>query len=324
MVDAACQTTMPDIAIQDLKNSDQKTRFYTGFVSFQMLMHFFTVLMNHGAGKLNYWEGQKRSMGEKQYHKEGVEKPGRKRTLSPLSEFLMVMMRLRMGLLQEHLTDIFKVSTSTVNRTLITWINFLFDHCKGLIAWPTQEQLLWNLPRAFQDFPNTQIVIDCTEFFIQKPSSLLAQNITWSEYKHNNTLKVLIGTSPSGMVVFVSVVYGGRVSDRFITEATGLLPRIDPGMTIMADKGFTIQDLLPESVNLNIPPRIPSARQMTRKEFFNTAHIAQARIVVEMKMEQIKNYEILNRTIPISEMHLAEQYIFICAALTNLLPPLLK
>lgn len=63
---------------------------------------------------------------------------------------------------------------------------------------------------------------------------------------------------------------------------------------------------------------------MTAREFFKTAHIAQARIVVEMKMEQIKNYQILNRTIPISEIPLAQQYVFICVALTNLLPPLLK
>lgn len=323
-VDCATQTTLPDIAFEDLQSDDHKTRFYTGFVNFAMLMHFYSVLVTHGADKLNYWEGQKRSLGDKTYHKEGVGKPGKKRTLSSKAEFLMMMMRLRMGLLQEHLADIFKVSQSTVSRTLLTWTNFLYDHAKGLIPWPTQQQIIWNLPRAFTDFPNTQIILDCTEFFIQKPSSLLAQNLTWSEYKHNNTVKVLIGVTPAGLVNFVSRVYGGRVSDRHITDKSDLLPRIDPTMTVMADKGFTISDLMPLGVDLNIPPRIPSDRQMTSREFFKTAHIAQARIVVEMKMEQIKNYEILNRTIPITEMPLAEQYIFICAALTNLLPPLLK
>ncbi len=322
--DVGCQTNLPDISVEDLKNDDHKTRFYTGFVNFQMLMLFLTTLMKHGADKLNYWEGQKRSMGDKQYHQEGVDKPGRKRKLSVPAEFLMVMMRLRMGLLQEHLVDIFKVSQSTVSRILTTWTNFLYDHAKGLIAWPTRTQILWNLPRAFQDFRDTQIVVDCTEFFIEKPTGLLAQNITWSEYKHHNTIKVLIGVTPSGMVNFVSRAYGGRVSDRQITAKSGLLPLIDLGMTIMADKGFTVEDMLPLGVNLNIPPRIPSARQMTKSEFFTTAHIAQARIVVEMKMEQFKNYQILNRTVPISEMRLMEQYIFICAALTNLLPLLLK
>ena len=91
----------------------------------------------------------------------------------------------------------------------------------------------------------------------------------------------------------------------------------------MADKAFTVEDLLPADVGLNIPPRIPGHRQMTTHEFFQTQGIASARIVVEMKMEQIKNYRILNGTLPLSEAHLAEQMVFICTALTNLLPPLL-
>ena len=91
----------------------------------------------------------------------------------------------------------------------------------------------------------------------------------------------------------------------------------------MADKGFTVEDLLPADVGLNIPPRIPGHRQMTAHEFFHTQGIASARIVVEMKMEQIKNYRILNGTLPFSEAHFAAQMVFICTALTNLLPPLL-
>jgi hypothetical protein len=43
-------------------------------------------------------------------------KPGRKRSLRPEDEFLLVCMRLRLGLLQEHLGDIFCVSKTTVSR----------------------------------------------------------------------------------------------------------------------------------------------------------------------------------------------------------------
>ena len=71
-------------------------------------------------------------------------------------------------------------------------------------------------------------------------------------------------------------------------------------------------------------PRIPGHRQMTAKEFYQTQGIASARIVVEMKMEQFKNYRILSGTLPLSEAHLAEQMVFLCLAWTNLLPPLMK
>ncbi|XP_062584812.1 uncharacterized protein LOC134281470 [Saccostrea cucullata] len=324
-VNAEVQADLPRMTYEDMKDDDSKTRFYTGFATFQIFWMFFAVLrQKHGAEKLNYWEGETRSMGEKSYHEPGVKKPGRKRSLRPVDEFLMVCMRLRLGLLQEHLADIFRVSETTVSRVMNTWINFLYDHCKSLIKWVSREQILCNLPKLFSMHADTRIVLDCTEFFIEKPSSLKAQWMTWSEYKHSNTFKILIGVSPSGMVTFVSRLWGGNVSDRHITQHDGFLPKLSPGDVVMADKGFTIEDLLPADVGLNVPPRVSSTCQMSKHDFFKTNRIASARIVVEMKMEQIKNYNIVNSVLPISEVHLSEQIIVICTSLTNLLPPLLK
>ena len=87
----------------------------------------------------------------------------------------MMSMQLRLGLLQGHLADIFNVSESTVYRTTNTWINFVHDCSKELVPWPSMEQILYNLPRAFMDFSNTQLVLDCKEIFIEKPSPLMAQ-----------------------------------------------------------------------------------------------------------------------------------------------------
>jgi hypothetical protein len=43
---------------------------------------------------------------------------------------------------------------------------------------------------------------------------------------------------------------------------------------VMAVKGFTVEDLLQVTVKLNMPPRIPSHRQKTTNEFFQTQGIA--------------------------------------------------
>ena len=276
--DASTQTSAPDITLDEL-HTDEKARFYTGFCNVQMMMLMFTTLVKHGADKLNYWRGET-SLGQRSYHQHNTQKPGPKRALRLQDEFLLTCMRLQLGLLQEHLGDIFKVSSSTVSRVLNTWINFIYNCSQSLVPWPTKEQILYNLPRAFMDFPNTQIVLDCTELFIEKPSSHVAQWQTWSEYKHNNTLKPLVGVTPNGTVTFVSRLWGGRASDRHITMNEDVLARIDPGMTVMADKGFTIDDLLSDNVHLNVPPKIPSARPMTEEEVFKTAHIASARIVI--------------------------------------------
>lgn len=322
--DVALQCDLPRMIYEDIKDSDEKVRFYTGFPTFQVFWMFFLTHLKHGAEKLNYWEGERRSMGDKQYHQEGHQKPGKRRFLRPIDEFLLTCMRLRLGLNQEHLADIFRISKTTVSRILNTWVNFIYDHSKGLIAWPTREQILANLPRHFNNHSDNRIVVDCTEFFVERPSSLVSQWLTWSEYKHHNTFKILIGVTTNGMVLFVSRLWGGNASDRHIVQNDDLIPKLSPGDVIMADKGFTIDDLLPANIGLNVPPRVSTKSQMSSSEFFKTAHIASARIVVEMKMEQVKNFQILNSVLPLSEAHLAEQIIVKCVSLTNLLPPLLQ
>ena len=40
------------------------------------------------------------------------------------------------------------------------------------------------------------IIIDCFEIFLDRPTNLQARAFTWSNYKHKNTTKVLIGIVP--------------------------------------------------------------------------------------------------------------------------------
>lgn len=219
-----------------IKDSDEKVRFYTVFPTFQVFWMFFLTLVKHGAEKLNYWEGERQSMVDKQYHQEGQQTPVKRRFLPPIDEFLLTCMRL--GLNQEHSVDIFRISKTTVSRILNTWVNLIYDHSKVLIAWLTREQILANLPRHFNDHSDTRIVVDCTEFFVEKLSSLVSQWLTWSEYKHHNTFKILIGVPPNGMVSFVSRLWGGNASDRHIVQNGDLIPKLSPGDVMMADKGL--------------------------------------------------------------------------------------
>ena len=48
------------------------------------------------------------------------------------------------------------------------------------------------MPQSFRSSfgTNVSVIVDCFEVFIDRPSSLLPQAVTWSSYKHHNTVKV--------------------------------------------------------------------------------------------------------------------------------------
>jgi hypothetical protein len=323
MNDVDIQVSKPDVNCNDLKNDEKQTRFFTGFSNYQTFKAVLDTYKAHGSEKLNYWDGE-HSMNEKLYHKDGNQKPGPRRATDAETEFLITMMWMRLGLLLEHLGFIFKRSVSTISRIVTTWSQFMYQHNVGLVVWPTREQCLANLPIHFINHSNTYCVMDATEFRLQCPSSLEAQNVTWSEYKHSNTIKSLVGTLPCGLVTYLSKAWGGRASDRHIVKMENCLQHIPEGMAVMADKGFEVEDLAPPGVEVVIPPKVSRKGQMSDYDIFKTLDIAEPRIVIEMKMEQAKNYQLLQTVFPVSRVATAEQAIFNCFAFTNLLPPLFQ
>ena len=53
-------------------------------------------------------------------------------------------------------------------------------------------------------------------FFVDMPSSLVHQSITYSSYKSHNTFKLLVGISPTGVVTFVSKLWGGNLTSKLL------------------------------------------------------------------------------------------------------------
>ena len=145
----------------------------------------------------------------------------------------------------------------------------------------SKDIILQKTPPQFKKYQNTRVIIDCTELFIQRPSSLQSQVLPFSNYKHHNTFKFLVGISPGGVVTFVSKLWGGRVSDKEIAKKC-ILELLEPGDNVIADKGFNIKEVLaPLGVHLNIPPFLSQKQQLSSRQVMETRRIAELRIHVE-------------------------------------------
>ena len=64
----------------------------------------------------------------------------------------------------------------------------------------------------------------------------------------------MIGVSPNGAITYISQCYEGSILDNDIVKKIGFLDKLEPGDLVVADRGFTIRDILSKrKVDLNIP-----------------------------------------------------------------------
>lgn len=254
----------------------------------------------------------------------------KERLLSQFQQLLLTLMRLRLNLPITYLGYVFNIHHTTVSRVFNDTINLLF--CKLVpvtLFWPESNHITDNLPAAFKDkYPRCVSIIDCFEIFIERPSSLDSRASTYSNYKSHNTAKYLISITPQGFINFISLGWGGRTSDRHITENCGYLNQLRPGDMILADRGFNIADVVALSqATLHIPSFTKGKPQLSADEVEQTRGIASVRIHVERVIGMLRRkYSFLSGTVPISMLQLdtttnvtsLDKIVKVSAALCNL------
>lgn len=156
---------------------------------------------------------------------------------------------LSLGLMQKDLAHRFRIHQSTVSRIINTWANFLYTVLGAVGIW-LGETIKAHPPEVFQDYADTQVILDCTELSCQTPNSLLLQSEVFSSYKSHCTFKGLIGMAPRGAVTFISSLYQGSISVKEILKQSGIVALLNPSMAIMVDKGFLVEDCVPCKVHI--------------------------------------------------------------------------
>ncbi|CAL4145287.1 unnamed protein product, partial [Meganyctiphanes norvegica] len=251
--------------------------------------------------------------------------------ITKFQQMLIVLMKMRLDL---HFTDLanrFDVDPSTISRIFRSVVHVMSVRLKPLILWPERDSLRLTMPMEFRKHFGQKVVciIDCFEIPTEKPSALLAQAQMWSNYKHSHTVKYLIGIAPQGVVSFISQGYGGRTSDKQITEECGILDNLLPDDIVLADRGFDVAESIGlRCAQLKTPAFTKGKKQLSAMDVEQTRKVAHVRIHVERVIGLVRNkYTILQNRVPInllnspdSEEPLLDKLVTISCALSNLSP----
>ncbi|CAN7990435.1 unnamed protein product, partial [Ixodes hexagonus] len=249
--------------------------------------------------------------------------------LSQFEEMMVLFLRLRLNAQMLDLAYRFHVSESTISRIIHRWLDALYQCLQPIIAWPSRKELRETMPMGFRMSFGVDVVVvmDCFELFIDRATSMNPRSLTWSQYKHHNTVKYLIGIAPQGVVTFVSRGWCGRTSDKAVTESCGILDKLVPGDSVLADRGFTIAESVGlRGARLLLPAFTRGQAQLAPWEVERTRKIANVRIHVERVIGLVRNkYPILKATqsfdmllLRDEDLTVLDQTVFLSAALTNL------
>ncbi|XP_068742187.1 uncharacterized protein [Montipora capricornis] len=212
-------------------------------------------------------------------------------------QIFITLMKVRKNYTNLHLAQLFSCSVSTIANIVTTFIHFIHsilftDLMSSISSWDKNKL---SAPSSFNQLGSCRVVIDCTVIEIATPGLMSKQNATYSSYRGMHSFKVIVGVAPNGVITYMYVrkLYPGSISDKAIVQQSGLLNHLTAGDLVLADKGFLIQDLVPNGVSVNIPPFLNHGT-FTESEARATKAIAKCRIHNERVNARLKDFKILS------------------------------
>jgi len=246
-----------------------------------------------------------------------------KQKMSQSDRLLLFLMKMKLGLSYSALGVLFGIHQTTASRTFISFLKNLFEKTQNYIIWPSKSTIKNNLPQSFRlNYPNTRVIIDCTEISTEQPDIIEQRSHMYSFYKGCYTFKFLIGITPGGLISFKSKCYGGGSSDTFITNDCNIASLLEFGDVVLAVRGFPgIETTTPNTIII-IPPFVHDGH-LPEEKIEETESIANVRIHVEQSIQRLKMYKILDKVTVDLFPHI-DQIVHFCCVLANLQPPIHK
>ncbi|XP_038059812.1 uncharacterized protein LOC119730833 [Patiria miniata] len=249
--------------------------------------------------------------------------PQKSRGMSLENCLLLFLMKLRHGQSFSCLGVVFSVSRTTASRNFQFVLDNLCRVTRNWIVWPSAEMVHAMMPSGFSEYPNARCILDCLEFKTEKPAILREQVLLYSPCKGTCTCKVLVVSSPNGLISFLSRVYTGSATDSQITVESGFLNMLEPDDEIVASKGFpdlARQVAGRQAVAVAPPLAIPN-RHFKAGDVAMAYNVSSVRVRVERVVQRIRLFNILSVTYPSELLPYVDDVVHMCAVLANLQNP---
>lgn len=296
----------PRISVTCLENDDKKCKYFTGIASGPILRQIYNALV--------------------------CDLP----TFQELSKEQLLVLVLRKLRLNEPFCSLgyfYNLSPTTISEHFFETLNAIYPFLKTFVRFPARSVLKKHMPLGFQrKYGNSvTVIIDCFEVNMESPNphAIKANANVFSFYKKHKTVKVLIGISPSGSILYVSSAFGGRISDKEIVKQSGFLEHLQEGDFIMADRGFLIESLVsPLNATVSYPAFKKKNHQLEPLDAVASKELSSLRIHVERLIGVLRQkFLVLTDTIPITLLQrwnndtlAIDQILTVTSALVNLCP----
>lgn len=228
--------------------------------------------------------------------------------LNRKNQMVICLFKLRMDLDFQLIAKVYSLDRQIISGIFFHWINIMYFYLKKVDFWKL----------GLKSNQKYACILDCSEIVSESSSTNLRLNqVLFSQYKNKHTVKYMIAIDELGLIIFCSEAYGGSASDRMIFEECGIMNHLQENDCVLADRGFTISDILEnKKVILNIPPFMNGRDRLPPSEAVLTRVMAQRRIHVERVIGLTKKFRML-KFFKASMLPHASKIIFVINMLCN-------
>ena len=139
-----------------------------------------------------------------------------------------------------HLGFSYRISEENASNTVNTWINYTSLRLRSICIRPSKEQIPKMISSSMiEKYTSISCIIDCIEFKVETPTSLVLRKMMYSDHKSHTTVKTFVGIALGGGFTLISNIYFGSISDKRIVVKNGILNSnlLEQG-NVMANRGL--------------------------------------------------------------------------------------